>query len=102
MNKHTPGPWDWQDGRLIGDLNGDGPDVLAIEETGGDYGASHIQTSDADACLIKAAPDMLATLQYVLDAHEFDGALTLGTAALSPAIRDKIKRTIAQAKGEPQ
>lgn len=46
------------------------------------------------------AQELLDTLQYVLDAHDYDGALTFGTAALSPAIRDRIVRVIAEAKGE--
>jgi hypothetical protein len=46
---HTPAPWVWQDGRLIGDLDGEGLDVI----------------SDADARLIAAAPDLLQALHDV-------------------------------------
>ena len=50
--------------------------------------------------LADAAPDLLETLRYVLLAADYDGALTMGTAALSPAIRDRIKRAVAKATGE--
>ena len=46
---HTPAPWAWQDGRLVGDLDGEGLDVM----------------SDADARLIAAAPDLLQALHDV-------------------------------------
>lgn len=49
--------------------------------------------------MFAASPEMLRVLKYVLDAHTYDGALTMGTAALSPAIADLIKRTIAEAEG---
>lgn len=96
MNKHTPGPWDWQDGRLIGDLNGDGPDVLAIEETGGDYGASHIQTSDADACLIAAAPDMLEAMRDALSASDANDGDSLMNAIAA------FRPILARIEGNPQ
>ena len=48
---HTPAPWDWQDGVLIGDLDGEGGDV-SFAEIG-------------NARLIAAAPDLLAALEYV-------------------------------------
>lgn len=46
-----------------------------------------------------AAPDLLAALETVLLAHRYDGALTNGTAVLSPAIADTIERAITKAKG---
>lgn len=57
-------------------------------------------TLEREAALVAAAPDLLETLRYVLLADAYDGALTMGTAALSTAIRDRIKRTIAKATGE--
>jgi hypothetical protein len=42
---HTPGPWAWQDGILIGDLDGDGGNVSL--------------TAIGNARLIAAAPDLL-------------------------------------------
>lgn len=45
---HTPSPWAWQDGRLIGDLDGDGGDVSFA--------------AIGNARLIAAAPDLLAAL----------------------------------------
>jgi hypothetical protein len=52
-----------------------------------------------DRALVAAAPDLLAALENVLLAHKYDGALTNGTAALSPAIADTIERAINKAKG---
>lgn len=46
----------------------------------------------------KTTQELLRVLQYVLDADKYDGALTLGTAALSPAIRALAQRTIDEAK----
>lgn len=58
-------------------------------------------TQSSDAALIRAAPAMLAALENVLLADKYDGALTMGTARLSPAIADMIERTIAMARGTP-
>ena len=43
--------------------------------------------------------ELLAALETVLRAHDYDGALTTGDASLSPAIRGLIVRAIAKAKG---
>ncbi len=94
-HNHTSGPWQIKE-------SGPAPRYIIAVKDGESIACTYGQEKQAsDAQLIAAAPDMLATLEYVLLADRFDGALTLGTAALSPAIRDKIKRTIAQAKGEP-
>lgn len=60
---------------------------------------------DADAlhretALVEAAPDLLAALETVLLAHRYDGAMTPGKTALSPAIAGLVERAIAKAKGE--
>ena len=89
--EHTPGPW------VVSKPSGNYIDAPAIK---GSIAALTYSAKPADARLMAAAPDLLAALQYVLDAHDYDGALTMGTAALSPAIRDKIKRTIIKATGE--
>lgn len=62
MNQHTPGPWDWRRGRL---MHGDSVDdagypmpEIALESN---YG-----TSEANARLIAAAPDLLAALEQIV------------------------------------
>lgn len=87
---HTPGPWQETAAPDITDSSGE---LIAR------CYRRHGLASCANARLIASAPDLLATLQYILDAADYDGALTLGTAALSPAIRDRIVRTIAEATG---
>ncbi len=55
--KHTPGPW-----RVFGYDIGTSPDeTLAV------VCAMDDNTDDANACLIAAAPDLLAACQAVLD-----------------------------------
>lgn len=89
---HTPGPWIYEP---------QGPSCATIW-AGDDciFDAIDAAGNEANARLIAAAPDLLATLEYVLLAADYDGALTMGTAALSPAIRDRIVRSIAKATGE--
>ncbi len=53
-----------------------------------------------NATLLAAAPDLLDTLRYVLLADRYDGAMTMGAARLSPAIKDRIGRAIDAATGE--
>lgn len=103
--QHTPGPWAYRDHGIYSETAK--PDWAHLDEDFADervcvvslLGAMGGADSAADARLIAAAPELLACLQYVLDADLYDGALTMGTAALSPAIRDKVKRTIAAATG---
>lgn len=110
--QHTPGPWTYESDHTHRQYN----IRMLGHQISTRYEAKHICTvnnlpphilanrtpaiAEANARLIAAAPDLLAALQYVLDAHDYDGALTLGTAALSPAIRDRIKREIAKATGQ--
>ena len=64
------------------------------------YSSPSLDTSFHDAEMdVDDAPDLLAELEYVLQAHDYDGALTIGTASLSPAIADRLRRAIAKAKG---
>lgn len=102
---HTPGPWAvYQNAICTND--GKANEIAKITRYGvwmGDgtpYGPRN-PIGDGNERLIAAAPDLLAALQYVLLADKYDGALTMGSAALSPAIRDKIERAIAQATGAP-
>jgi len=82
---HTPAPWAWQDGRLIGDLDGEGLDVM----------------SDANAHLIAAAPDLLQALH---DADEFcqqglNSAEPQHWEAALQDIMELVRNAIAKAKG---
>lgn len=70
MNKHTPGPW------IIGELVkvariDNARMIRPVEDHNYDYGATAIVgTSEADACLIAAAPELLETLIDLLDVSE--------------------------------
>ncbi|TPK42266.1 MULTISPECIES: hypothetical protein [unclassified Mesorhizobium] len=73
--KHTPGPWDY----FVGNANGRG---LVRIETANDAPVAgiHIASmvrgteSEANACLIAAAPDMLAALQILHKWFEVTGS----------------------------
>ncbi len=39
---------------------------------------------------------LVRVLKTVLDAHDYNGALTMGDAELSPAIRSQVERAIAE------
>lgn len=96
---HTPGPLRYTDdficiydeqGRCLAEMGSDAAPEVGLEET------------LANARLFAAAPALLDTLRYVLLADRFDGALTMGTASLSPAIRGKIERAVASAVEEEE
>ena len=63
MSEHTPGPWEFKPARedyrrvLSPDIN-----------AGGNWHVAIVQSSNADARLIAAAPDLLAACEYALDA----------------------------------
>lgn len=76
--KHTPGPWrvevtsDGWDGKTTHIVGGDGMSVLSgwgYDASGLSWGASSAESTveenavNPDACLIAAAPDMLAALK---------------------------------------
>jgi hypothetical protein len=62
MSKHTPGPWFVADGAMFNDrmprIATKGPSVAMVCLTGNG-------TQDANARLLAAAPDLLATLQTI-------------------------------------
>jgi len=78
---YTPGPWDWQDNRLVGDLNGDGVSV-----------SFH---NPDNARLIAAAPDLLAALSDIVassDANCGDSlanAIETARAAITKATKEQ-------------
>lgn len=94
---HTPGPWQMYPSSEQMQVNVGVPDSAIGHAIA--FGNTQAE-AQANARLIAAAPDLLAALQYVLDAHDYDGALTMGTARLSPAIRARIEREIAKATGQ--
>lgn len=95
MREHTPGPWtvEVDQGSVVvwskfksqktGD-DGDDRHVVAIPDWG------PMDKREADARLIAAAPDMLAALQMMLDAH--------GGLEQSPAAK-AARAAIARATG---
>ncbi|MGC6958483.1 hypothetical protein ACP0JK_26525 [Pseudomonas aeruginosa] len=57
MSKHTPGPWQWSNGRLLHNVPGEYSDtILDIQD-------KVWRPTEEDARLIAAAPDMLEALQ---------------------------------------
>ncbi len=78
MSAHTPGPWSWWTSNSYRRLTAEG------RQDGGVLHASEsdwptVVVSEADACLISAAPDLLEALQGVLrvadrKTDEFDAA----------------------------
>jgi len=91
---HTQGPWLGNAWTGSGDYEIEAPSGRAVATIKGCY-----ENSEANARLITEAPNLFYVLEYVLLAHTHDGALTTGSALLSPAIENKIKNAINKAKG---
>lgn len=97
MSKHSPAPWTWGNNRTrlvdgMGHcilLNSDLMSDLCIPLVRGTAGAH------ANARLIEAAPDLLATLQGII---EFDGLSPLDHDNLQVAF-EKARAAIAKAGG---
>jgi hypothetical protein len=79
MTQHTPGPWNYAGPSNIGrdtySIYGSGP--LAYTAGPADYG----DAAEANARLIAAAPDLLAIVDYLAEAHR-DGAQEVYFGAL--------------------
>ena len=58
--QHTPGPFEWQDGRMIETTNGETVLEAGIDDDDGE--TPFIAVTAEDARLIAAAPDLLALL----------------------------------------
>lgn len=57
MSKHTPGPWQWSNGRLLHNVPGEYSDtILDIQD-------KVWRPTEEDARLIAAAPELLEALQ---------------------------------------
>lgn len=87
--QHTPGPWAFDDQSsplVYSRANGGNPYIAQVfSYSEGETGKLR-PTAHADACLIAAAPDLLAALQHVLDRATMPGFL-----------RDEVKAAIARA-----
>lgn len=97
MTKHTPGPW------KVSRADRDGAEVRAIASVAwcgaaASFGLTETQTIDGDeayvnACLIAAAPDLLAALE--------DLERTAGLAAShDDPVRVAARAAIAKARGQ--
>jgi hypothetical protein len=92
MTDYTPGPWgafvedDEGPAKLPGTFTVDGPDLEWI--------AQGIKSA-ADACLIAAAPDLLAALDFLTRAARTEPGMAIYEAHLAEA-----EAAIARARGE--
>lgn len=96
QTKHTPAPWAI-DVDKHGIISVCDKDYNAICEMGGCLGDD---VDKINALLILESPAMLQMLKTVLLADEHDGALTMGDASLSPAIKAQIQSVIDKAEGK--
>ena len=94
--KFTPGPWKWAE--WYNGLYSGKQAVLDYQPYQGMY--LIYPNQEANAHLIAAAPDLYETLERILMAHDYDGAMTMGNAVLSPQIHAMVKHTLAKARGE--
>jgi hypothetical protein len=62
MSKHTPGPWRYQ-GETTRRLNQPDSAVFEVYTATGEYGHPATCGKEEDACLIAAAPELLAALK---------------------------------------
>ena len=105
MSKHTPGPWsiftDEKHKHNAG-IEADGfsiicigyPDETLAMDVSGVHGRTEEETQ-ANARLIAAAPDLLEALEAIMGSDVFEWN---GSAAFW--LQDKVRASIAKAKGE--
>lgn len=95
---HSPGPWEWVGRDLESNFPGHYEAVIESTVSCGSFcygGSVDMKVSDADRCLIAAAPDMLQALRRAVLALAF-------AAESSPAMRDDyeaVSAAIAKATG---
>jgi hypothetical protein len=87
--KHTPGPWAWNDIAYCWLEGGDGTTILHVDD--GENTCPF--RSDANACLIAAAPELLEALHGALN-NATGMAAYLATCA-TPTILENLETTIA-------
>ena len=90
--KHTPGPWVVHDRWYIG-TPGEGMRTHAEVKCCVNVPASDHEQHEANACLIAAAPDLLAACEAVVEQDGF-----VGSALMRKRI-EEMKAAIAKAKG---
>ncbi len=96
--EHTPGPWVLRDRVYITRASDDTVEIAEILTSDGLHGDEPIDSvSFADACLIAAAPDLLAALVMVRDAD--DDAGRDGLPRIPSLARASIDAAIARATG---
>ena len=96
MTKHTQGPWILKQPNEYGTVCINTPDgyPLAIVSQ---YSGDHKKQSDANACLIAAAPELLAALEVCLEAiqpyydSDDDGSLEAKASNMALAAINKAK-----------
>lgn len=89
MSAHTPGPW--EQGSNGGNKVFAGHDAVALVNTS-------MPAHAANACLIAAAPDLLAALGALIDAHR---AVVHGESSHVPAsLLNAAEAAIAKAAGK--
>ena len=85
MSKHTPGPWIAHKRHIAAANGGIGLAVVHVNDDIVDA-----QTTDANAALIAAAPDLLSAARKALAAWTGDGP---------PIVLDELRAAIAKAEG---
>ena len=90
--KHTPGPWQAQDYWIIGCVE-DSWDIMAGADTACPKRVAKVFTSEADARLIAAAPELLEALKNLYTATPDNEGGELGRACM------KARAAIAKAEG---
>lgn len=98
---HTPGPWEWVGRDLESNFPGHYESVIESTVSCGSFcygGSVDMKISDADRCLIAAAPDLLEAL--ILLEHEMieSGNARSKDYGWTPAI-EKTRAAIAKATG---
>ena len=93
--KHTPGPW--TTGRAINAVD---MGKFSFICPFGANSADQVAEIKANACLISAAPDLLAALEIAEGRLMCIDAQKLDTVARNDDVIDRIRAAIARARGE--
>jgi hypothetical protein len=93
--KFTPGPWEWRDGKHGYGLCGP-DDEHVLDAT---YSDSVVEASDADACLIAAAPDLYDLLRRLSEWDMLYVGDGVSMVADGPYWKREIQAALAKARG---
>lgn len=94
MNKHTPGPW--RVDKIFGLIMGAKGEEIAAIHSGTEEGRQNLETSNYNARLIAAAPEMLDVLKQAR--HRLYKLQDIG--AESQRTLELIEAVIAKAEGQ--